>query len=221
MWNGIEMVPIAGLKPHPRNYRKHGEEQLKHIIASLKSSGFYRNIIIAKDDTILAGHGVVLACEKMGIASIPVVRLDLDPFDPKALKVLTGDNEISRGGDVDDRLLSEILRDIAHSSDGLLGTGFDENQLAAFVMVTRHEDEIKDFNAAKEWVGLPIYQEEDSTEKDELIIRISFKSDKDRQEFVEKTHLQIASKQGNRVWSTKYPFEDRKDPKSIKFEGAE
>ena len=111
-----------------------------------------------------AGHAVVEACKGLGIEQVPVIRLPLKPDDPRALRVLTGDNEISRGGDVDDRLLAEILREIAHDEDGLLGTGFDEMQLANLVYVTRAAEEISTFDAAKEWVVLPALSETTTVE---------------------------------------------------------
>ncbi len=55
------VVPIAELKPHPRNYKKHPADQLAHLEASLKQYGQFRNVVVARDSTILAGHGVVAA----------------------------------------------------------------------------------------------------------------------------------------------------------------
>ena len=99
----IETVKIDSLHPHPRNYQKHPDDQIAHIAASIKQHGIYRAIVTAKDGTILAGHGVVLACAKLGMADIPIVRLSINPDDPAALKVMVADNEISNGADVDDR----------------------------------------------------------------------------------------------------------------------
>ena len=108
----IETVPINNLKPHPQNYKEHPENQLDHIIKSINEHGFYRNVVIAKDDTILAGHGVVMACIKMGKKEIPCIRLDIESDSTQALKVLTSDNEITNLAQVDDRQLSEILKEI-------------------------------------------------------------------------------------------------------------
>ena len=90
----IENVEINNLKKHPRNYKEHPEQQLEHIIKSIEEHGFYRNIVIAKDNTILAGHGVVQASKLMGKQKVPVIRLDIDSDSTQALKVLTSDNEI-------------------------------------------------------------------------------------------------------------------------------
>lgn len=124
-----EEVAIGDLRPHPRNYRRHPEDQLAHIEASIRSNGFYRNIVVARDGTILAGHGVVEAARRLGIERVPVVRLDVAPDDPRALRVLAGDNEIGKLAEVDDRALTEMLREIKESTEGLLGTGVDAEKL--------------------------------------------------------------------------------------------
>lgn len=101
-----EMVSVEELRPHPRNYRKHPEDQIEHLVDSIKQNGFYRNVVIARDGTILAGHGVVEACIRLNTSEIPVIRLNREPDDPQSLKVLTGDNEIGHLGEIDDRILS-------------------------------------------------------------------------------------------------------------------
>lgn len=149
-----EPVLVSDLRPHPRNYRMHPDDQLAHIAESIRIHGFYRNVVVARDGTILAGHGVVEASKKLGLTTIPVVRLDIAPNSAKALKLLAGDNEISRIAGIDDRALTELLKEI-QGAEGLLGTGYDEKMLAALVMVTRPTGEIADFDAAAEWVGMP------------------------------------------------------------------
>ncbi len=217
-----EMIAIDTLKPHPQNYRKHGPEQVKHIIASIKQNGIYRNVVVANDLTILAGHGVVKSCQELGLKTIPVMRLNVDPNSPLALKVLTGDNEIARLGEVDDRLLTELLKEISNDKtiDGLLGTGFDDMQLANLVFVTRHETEIADFNAAREWVGLPAYDETDPNAIAEISLSITFANAEDRERFVNEHNLKIGGTRGGRKWTTSWPFIERNDMKSVRFEGA-
>ena len=96
-------VDIDKLKNHPKNYREHPDDQLAHLMKSIEQQGFYRNIVVAKDYTILAGHGVVKASRKLGLKEVPVVRLDIDANSTKALKVLAGDNELGRLAEVNDR----------------------------------------------------------------------------------------------------------------------
>lgn len=211
----VEIAPISALRPHPRNYREHPDDQIQHIIKSIQQHGLYRNIVIATDGTILAGHGVVKAAREMGMHQVPVIRLNISPDDPRALKVLAGDNEINRLAEINDRELSQILKDIKELDvDGLLGTGFDEMMLANLVMVTRPASEIRDFDEAAEWVGMPEYE----PAKKPLQIHISFDNEADRRNFMKVINATIINKSINDIWCIWYPERGREDVRSIKFE---
>jgi len=203
----------AKLVPHPQNYRKHPEDQLTHIIASVKEYGFYRNIVVGRNNTILAGHGVVQAALKMELAKVPIVRLDLDPESPDALKLLAGDNEISNLVDNDDRALTELLKTVRDQSpEGLLGTGFDDKMLAALLMVTRPESEIRGTDEAAAWVGMPEFGTKEETPK----LAVLFRNKKDRDEFVKKTGLKPTYR-SDAIWTAWYPHKGQDDLASVKF----
>lgn len=208
------LIDLDQLKPHPRNYREHPEDQLDHIVASIKAHGFYRNVVVANDLTVLAGHGVVLASKKMGLTSIPVIQLPIGPDDPRALSVLTGDNEIGSLASVNDRILTELLRELNHTELGLLGTGFNAEQLTALAMVTRPVSELANKAEASEWLGMPEYGEPVEVHK----LTISFATAADRLRYVEETGLKIDKRQGGH-WSTPWPYRERLDLASARFEG--
>ena len=142
-----------------------------------------------------------------------VVTLPIAPDSPQALKVLTGDNSIGLLAMDDDRGLTEMLRGLAESGD-LLGTGFDESMLSALVMVSRPASEISGHDAAAEWVGMPEYEAGEAAYN----LTISFTSEEDRERFVGETALEIDSR-GKIAWSTRWPWTERNDPSSIRFEG--
>jgi hypothetical protein len=130
------------------------------------------------------------------------------------MKVLAGDNEISHLGEIDDRALSEILREIKESDPaGLLGTGYDEMMLANLIYNTRSEQEIADKDAAAQWVGMPEYEEGEDTAR--LKISVSFKNEDDRAEFGRLLGVQLNEKTF-RMW---YPPKEKDDVHSLKFEG--
>lgn len=213
----IELVPIDSLKPHPRNYRNHPDDQLAHIIESIREHGLYQNIVTAQDLTILAHHGVWMACQKLGYQQVPIKRVNVDPEDPRAIKILIGDNEIEHLAMQDDRLLSELLKEINELDiDGLLGTGFDESMLAAFVMVTRPKNEISDFNAAAHWVGMPEYNEADSSEPFKLII--SFRNEQERERLMQLIAVEKPLATNALTWSIWWPPRERDDLSSVRFE---
>src|ERR1700691_2774418 len=71
----IEHLPVAGLKPTPRNARLHPKKQLHQIAASIREFGFNSIVVIDEDDVILVGHGRVEAARLAGLTSVPVLRI--------------------------------------------------------------------------------------------------------------------------------------------------
>ena len=209
----VETVDINDLKEHPKNYKKHPDDQLKHIISSIEEHGFYRNIVIAKDNTILAGHGVYQACKKMNKKELPVIRLDIEHDSPQALKVLTSDNEIQNLAEVDDRALSEILKEILDVELDLTGTGFDEDQLSALIYTTRPATEIASHDSAKEWVGMADYE----TAENKLKLIVFFDSQEDKDKLFEILDIKHITQETGSTTTIYYPDRPHEDKQNIKF----
>jgi len=68
---------LAELRPHPQNYNKHSEDQIKRLMQSLETFGQPKPIVIwrAGFDTaqtptqptyIIAGHGLAEAAKRLG-----------------------------------------------------------------------------------------------------------------------------------------------------------
>ena len=212
----IETINVNQLKEHPRNYKQHPEQQLEHIIKSIEEHGFYRNIVIAKDNTILAGHGVVQASKLMGKQKVPVIRLDINSDSTQALKVLTSDNEIGNLAMVDDRQLSEVLKDILDEELDLTGTGFDEDQLSALIYTTRNADEIQTIDEANEWVGIADYENKPNPIK----VMVHFESEEDRENFMQLLDNPHVNYKLGQTWKIWFPERGNEDPSSIRFENG-
>jgi hypothetical protein len=202
-----EHAPIDSLRPHPRNYHGHPADQLTHLHRSLQDNGMYRNIVVANDGTILAGHGVVMAARKLGYENVPVVRMPFGPDDPRALRLLIGDNEIERLAFDDDRALTEMLRELgAEDITALVGTGFDEKMLTGLLYATRTADEIGSLDEAAEWIGMPEYGDQTPTHK----MIISFRSAEDRAAFAAQAGVTIKNNELMNVicWWPPKPWND-------------
>lgn len=161
----IEDVALASLRPHPRNYKKHPTAQVTEIVASIREHGIYRPIVVARDGTILAGHGVAEACRALEIAIVPVTRLDIAPDSLAAIKVVVADNELTRLGESDNVALANLLEEI-NVAGALAGTGMDEASVANLLALTRVPDDFLGpdvtMNAVtREWVGMPECTSED------------------------------------------------------------
>jgi hypothetical protein len=208
-----ELVPLKKLKPHPRNYQQHPDDQLDHLVHSIQTYGVYRNIVAAKDYTLLAGHGVWMALQRMGSTHAPVRVLDLEPDSPAALKVLAADNEIAHLGVRDDRQLAEILKEVEEFDiDGLIGTGYDAMMLANLAYVTRKE--LKDFDEAAHWVGMPEYDEG----KDRLRLVVSVRSEEDRKALMALLGVEKPMMVQGHTTTCWWPPKERNDNRALKFE---
>ena len=212
-----ELTAVAHLTPHPKNYREHPEDQIDHIAQSIRDHGLYRNVVTANDGTILAGHGVVLAAQRLELKEIPAIRLDIDPDSVGALKLLAADNYLSHFAADDDRALTDLLSEVA-TLDDLYGTGFDESSLAALLMVTRDASEIADFDAAAEWAGMPDFDHEGTV----VGLSIHFTNEEDRVKVTDMLGIDSSTsaeiRRGTKVWSIHWPPRKRDDPGSVIFE---
>ena len=206
----VRQMAVADLKPHPKNYKAHPEDQLEHLKQSITDNGIYRNVIVAKDNTILAGHGVVKAAQSLGLTSVPVLKLQLESDSIEAVKLLTADNEVSHLGEVDDRALSNILKEIMEKSD-LLGTGYDEMMLQNLLYVTRPASEIKNTDHAAEWIGMPDF--EISEEAKKLIV--NFETYEDKKVFCQQNNFLFNEKGTESIW---FPEKEKRDMTSVGFE---
>src|SRR4030095_9982055 len=92
----LERLDLAMLRPHPRHDGAHPPDEIAHLRQSIREHGIYRNVVVAQDGTILAGHGVIAAARLEGLTHIPGERRPYGPNDPRALKLLGGDTHIAR-----------------------------------------------------------------------------------------------------------------------------
>lgn len=213
-----EAIPtkLADLTPHPRNYRGHPEDQIDHLVVSIEENGFYKNVIVSSDAFTLAGHGAVIAAERVGLVEIPAVWMPFDHKDPRAIKIVVADNMIENLADDDDRRLAELLREV-DDADSLFGTGFDEMMLAAYEEVIRPPDQLTDFDPVAEWEaqGMPEFE----VQTDSLRLVLHFDDPADRDYVAAQLGVYITNKEGT-VWSAPYPPVDgRADRSSVMIEG--
>lgn len=122
--DAVEHVPLARLIPYARNVRTHDDDQVAKIAASIVEFGWLNPVLIDDAGNVIAGHGRLLAAQKLGLDAVPVIRAShLTPAQVRAYRLT--DNRLSELGGWDDALLSDEL----HALNGLgfdLGlTGFD------------------------------------------------------------------------------------------------
>jgi ParB-like chromosome segregation protein Spo0J len=72
----IQITPVSQLVPYAGNARTHSDEQIAQIAASITEFGFTNPVLTGADNVIIAGHGRLLAAQKLGIDTVPVIVLD-------------------------------------------------------------------------------------------------------------------------------------------------
>jgi len=124
----IEYRNIDKLIPYINNSRKHSDEQVAQIAASIKEFGWTNPILVDGDNGIIAGHGRMLAARKLGMDTVPVIELaHLSETQKKAL--IIADNKLALNADWDNGLLTLELQALEESDFNLDLLGFDVDEL--------------------------------------------------------------------------------------------
>lgn len=102
----VEMVPLAELRPYDGNAKKHTNEQVDAVEASIREFGF-RNPVLAwhNDDgspEIVAGHARCIAAKNLGMQEVPVIFVDdLSDAQRRALTLVDNQTTMMTGWDTD------------------------------------------------------------------------------------------------------------------------
>ena len=105
----VTYLPITSLKPNPQNPRVHNEKQVRQIAQSIEAFGFNVPILVDDRHNVVAGHGRLLAAQKLGWKSVPVIRLN-HLSESQYSAFLIADNRLTENSSWDDRLLGEQLK---------------------------------------------------------------------------------------------------------------
>ena len=127
----IEWKSVDKLIPYAKNARTHSDEQIAEIAGSIKAFGFNNPVLVDKENSIIAGHGRVLAARKLGMDKVPVVEIEhLTEAERKAY--VLADNRIALNAGWDIGMLSLELQDLQDKIDLSL-LGFDPDELDALL----------------------------------------------------------------------------------------
>ncbi len=130
----VELWPLDRLIPYARNARTHSDEQISKLMGSIKEFGFVNPILVGDDNVIVAGHGRLLAAQKLGMEKAPVIVLrHLSDVQKRAL--LISDNRIADDGGWSEELLQLELSDLDNLEFDLDILGFDDEELEDFLNI--------------------------------------------------------------------------------------
>jgi len=71
----VEQWPVGRLLPYAANARTHSDAQVAQIAGSIAEFGFNVPCLVDERGVLIAGHGRLLAATKLGLESVPVIRL--------------------------------------------------------------------------------------------------------------------------------------------------
>ena len=127
-------MPIAELKPNPRNARRHSQKQLSQIAASIREFGFNSLVVVDEDGVILVGHGRCQAARIAGLETVPVLRLSHLTAEQKIAFSLA-DNKIALNADWEMDQLKDLWRELvgAEINFDLEVTGFETAEIDLLV----------------------------------------------------------------------------------------
>ena len=143
----VELIPYA------RNSRTHSDEQVAQIAASIKEFGFLNPIIVDGENGIIAGHGRLLAAQRLGIDQLPVIEAKhLTEAQKKAYVI--ADNRLALNAGWDHDLLKIELQELQDLSFDVDLLGFDDGEIAA--LLADKTEGLTDEDAVPEAPAVPV-----------------------------------------------------------------
>jgi len=153
--NSLQIIsrPIDELKPYEGNARLHPEEQINEIARSIQEFGFTQPILIDSQGIVIAGHGRLLAAQRLGMEEVPTIRLDhLTGSQRRAYTI--ADNKLALNSSWSVELLTAEIEKLKMESIDLDLLGFSRLELTEMIpdLFSRDREDLPpEFSAAPEW----------------------------------------------------------------------
>jgi DNA modification methylase len=139
----IEWLETKGLIPYAKNSRTHSEAQVAQIAGSIKEFGFNNPVLVDEDNGIIAGHGRVMAAQKLGLQAVPCIRLaHLSDTQRKAYVI--ADNRLALNAGWDDQMLTLELQELDGEDFDLSLLGFEADELNALLNPIKETEGLTD-----------------------------------------------------------------------------
>ncbi len=139
----IKKVKTIDLIPYARNSRTHSDEQINQIAASIKEFGFLNPIIIDGENSIIAGHGRVMAANKLNIKELPCVDAShLSDTQKQAYVIADNQLALNAGWDLD--MLRFEVSELSDSEFNLDLLGFADDVIGKLLDIDADLPELPD-----------------------------------------------------------------------------
>lgn len=128
----VERRKVSELVPYARNSRTHSPEQVSQIAASIGEWGWTMPILVDEAGGIIAGHGRIMAAQKLGLDDVPCMTAT-GWSEAKRRAYVIADNKLALNAGWDDEMLSVELSELGDLDFDLSLTGFDDDELSALL----------------------------------------------------------------------------------------
>lgn len=119
---------VDELIPYINNARTHNDEQVSQICASINEYGFTNPLLIDEKNSIIAGHGRLLAAKKLKMKEVPcIVLCGLTEAQKKAY--IIADNKLALNAGWNDELLKIEFDNLKELDFDLNLTGFSADEI--------------------------------------------------------------------------------------------
>lgn len=127
----FEVLAVDSLKPYAKNAKYHSPHQVERLAKSILEFGFVSPLLVTKDNEVVAGHGRLMAAKKLGLKTVPCVRVDhLTRKQWRAYAI--ADNRLTELGAWDTELLGQEIKDLKLEGFDVTLTGFTEIEALRF-----------------------------------------------------------------------------------------
>lgn len=128
----IEQLSVKKLLPYARNSRTHSDEQVGQIASSIKEFGFTNPILIDAENQIIAGHGRLMAANRLQMKEVPCIRLSHLSESQKRAYIIA-DNKLALNAGWDDELLALEIKDLQELDFDVSLLGFSDDELSGIM----------------------------------------------------------------------------------------
>lgn len=128
----VERRKVSELVPYARNSRTHSAAQVDQIAASIGEWGWTVPCLIDPKGGLIAGHGRILAAQKLGIPDVPCMVAKGWTEAQKRAYILA-DNKLALNAGWDEDMLRVEIGELAELDFDIGLTGFGEDELGVLL----------------------------------------------------------------------------------------
>lgn len=136
----ITMRKTAELTPYANNSRTHSTKQIDQIVASINEWGWTMPVLVDEKGMLIAGHGRIMAAQKLGIEEVPTMVAE-GWTEAKKKAYIIADNKLALNAGWDEEMLRVEFAELEEMDFDIELTGFDLGEIADLLGVGDAQDD--------------------------------------------------------------------------------